>query len=84
MNGRGIEMSRLLALTAVFCVTLTAACTAQPGADEEPTQGAAWSVKARYTDTCSCQATCPCFFGSPPTLGHCEGITLVGIETGHF
>jgi hypothetical protein len=47
-------------------------------------QNTAWSVKADYTDTCSCQPTCPCLFGSAPTLGHCEGVTLIEIESGHY
>jgi hypothetical protein len=77
-------MSRLFAVLAVLSLTLAAACTNQPPADEELPQNTAWSVKADYTDSCSCQPTCPCFFGSAPTLGHCEGVTLVEIESGHY
>ncbi len=77
-------MSRLLATLAVLSLTLTAACTTQPRAAERLPQNTAWSVKADYTDTCSCQPTCPCFFGSAPTLGYCKGITLVEIESGHY
>jgi hypothetical protein len=79
-------MNRLFAVLAVLSLTLTltAACTTQPRADEELPQNTAWSVKADYTDTCNCQPTCPCLFGSAPTLGHCEGITLVEIESGHY
>ena len=77
-------MSRLFAVLAVLLLTLTAACTTRLPADEGLSQNTAWSVKADYTDTCSCQATCPCFFGSAPTLGHCEGVTLVEIKSGHY
>jgi len=42
------------------------------------------AIKAGYTDSCSCQPSCPCLFGSAPTLGHCEGVTLVEIESGHY
>jgi len=80
----GITTSRLFAVLAVLALTLTAACRAQPPGDEGLSQNTAWSVKADYTDTCSCQPTCPCFFGSAPTLGHCEGVTLVEIESGHY
>jgi hypothetical protein len=80
----GIAMSRLLALLAVLSLALATAVTTQPRAGEEPAQNTAWSVKADYTDTCSCHPTCPCFFGSAPTLGHCQGITLVEIESGHY
>jgi hypothetical protein len=81
---RGITMSRLFTVLAVLSLTLTAACNTQLPADEGLPEDTAWSVKADYTDTCSCAPTCPCFFGSAPTLGHCEGITLVEIESGHY
>lgn len=77
-------MNRLFLVLSVLSLTLTAACTTQPRADEELAENTAWSVKADYTDTCSCQPTCPCLFGSGPTLGHCEGITLVEIKSGHY
>ena len=77
-------MSRLFAVLAVLSLSLTAACTTQSPDDEGLSQSTAWSVKADYTDSCSCQPTCPCFFGSAPTLGHCEGVTLIEIESGHY
>ena len=77
-------MSRLFAVLAVLSLALTAACTTELPANDALAQNPAWSVKARYTDTCSCAATCPCLFGSAPTHGYCEGITLVEIESGHF
>jgi hypothetical protein len=77
-------MSRLFAVLAILSLTLTAACTTQPRAGEELPQNTAWSVKADYTDTCNCQPTCPCLFGSAPTVGHCEGVTLIEIESGHY
>jgi len=46
--------------------------------------GADWSVRADYTDACCCQPSCPCLFGSGPTLGFCEGVTLIELETAHF
>ena len=45
---------------------------------------AAWAIKADYVDCCCCQPACPCLFGSGPTMGHCDGATLVEIEEGHF
>ncbi len=77
-------MNRLFALSTVLSLALTAACATQSRAEEEPAQDTAWSIKADYTDTCSCQPTCPCLFGSAPTLGHCEGVTLIEIESGHY
>lgn len=41
---------------------------------------AEWSVKASYLDACCCAPSCPCLFGSPPTLGFCEGVTLIDFD----
>jgi hypothetical protein len=43
-----------------------------------------WSIKADYTESCSCNPTCPCVFGSPSTLGYCEGNNLIEIKEGHY
>lgn len=77
-------MSRLSAVHAALSLGLAMVPVAQLPADEAASQLPAWSVKAAYTDTCNCASTCPCFFGSAPTHGHCEGITLVEIDTGHY
>jgi len=78
-----ITMSRSFAVLTVLSLTLTAACATQPRA-EGLSATTAWSIQADYTDTCCCQPTCPCLFGSAPTLGHCDGITLIEIESGHY
>jgi hypothetical protein len=77
-------MSRVFVVLALLSLTLGAGCSTEPRADAPSVQSSAWSIKADYTDTCSCQPTCPCLFGSAPTLGHCDGITLVEIESGHY
>lgn len=46
--------------------------------------GSEWSVKANYAESCSCSPSCPCVFGSKPTLGHCDGTSMVEIEKGHY
>jgi len=43
-----------------------------------------WALKADYTESCSCNPTCPCLFGSPSTLGYCEGNNLIQIKKGHY
>ena len=57
-----------------------AACGSELRADKGASEDAAWSIQADYTDTCSCAPTCPCLFGSAPTMGFCEGLTLIEIE----
>ena len=43
-----------------------------------------WAIKADYTESCSCNPTCPCVFGSPSTFGYCEGNNLIEIKEGHY
>lgn len=43
-----------------------------------------WSIKADYTESCSCNPACPCIFGSSSTLGYCEGNNLIEIKEGHY
>ncbi len=43
-----------------------------------------WAVKADYAETCCCLPTCPCYFGSPPTHGHCDAIQVTEIKEGFF
>lgn len=43
-----------------------------------------WEIKADYTESCSCNPTCPCVFGSPPTHDYCEGNNLIEIKEGHY
>ncbi len=76
-------MSRLFAVSIALSLTLAATSAVQPAA-ADGVEDAAWSVRTRYTDAGSCSPTCPCLFGSASTLGHCEGIALVEIESGHY
>lgn len=43
-----------------------------------------WAIKANYTESCSCNPTCPCVFGSPSTLGYCEGNNLIEMKEAHY
>ncbi len=67
-------MRRVFSVLAVLCLAVPVSGAAEP----------AWSVEADYVDSCSCAPSCPCLFGSKPTLGHCEGLTLVEIKKGHW
>ncbi len=61
----------------VFALGLVAAMVVTSGAEE-------WAVKADYAESCSCNPSCPCTYGSPPTLGHCDGAALLEIKEGHY
>ncbi len=43
-----------------------------------------WAIKGNHTESCCCDVACPCVFGSPPTMGHCEGNSLLEIKEGHY
>ncbi len=43
-----------------------------------------WAIKADVTESCCCNPACPCLFGSPATLGHCDAVGLVEIKGGHY
>lgn len=76
-------MKHSLAGLVVLSLALVVGCGTAPWADEGRSKSA-WSIEADYTDACSCAPSCPCLFGSPATLGYCEGASLVEIERGHY
>ncbi len=43
-----------------------------------------WSIKADYSEGCSCSPACPCPFGTPPTLGFCKGNALIEMKEGYY
>jgi len=63
--------------TLALVIGLSAGTAAIAGADD-------WAVNADFTDACSCNASCPCIYGSPPTQGFCEGNALIEVKKGHY
>ena len=43
-----------------------------------------WHVTADVAESCSCDVTCPCNFGSEPTHDYCHGNRLYEVTSGHF
>ena len=43
-----------------------------------------WQVTADVAESCSCDVTCPCNFGSEPTHDYCHGNRLYEVTSGHF
>ncbi len=43
-----------------------------------------WHLKATVAESCSCNVSCPCNFGSEPTRMPCDGNRLIAIESGHY
>jgi hypothetical protein len=49
--------------------------------DEKP---AAWKVSGELEEACSCDAACPCWFGSKPTKMNCSGGFALFIDKGTY
>ncbi len=43
-----------------------------------------WHVTAEVAESCSCDVSCPCNFGSDPTHDYCHGSRLYEITEGHY
>ena len=43
-----------------------------------------WAIKADYAESCSCNTTCPCHFGTSPTMENCEANGLLEIKKGNY
>ena len=43
-----------------------------------------WKATGEYFDSCSCDAGCPCQFGSDPTLGYCDAAVMWHIKGGNY
>ena len=61
----------------LFALILSLAVAATVGAEQ-------WSLKGDFTDACSCNASCPCLFGSAPTHDYCEGTALLEVKKGNY
>ena len=75
-RSRGI-WNRVLAGAALVCLLVaTSASSVAPPED--------WHVTADVAESCSCDVTCPCNFGSAPTHDFCYGNRLYQITQGHY
>jgi hypothetical protein len=70
----------ILATSAVILLVVLAT----PARTEMDSPEFEWSVQASYVDACCCSPSCPCLFGSSPTLGYCEGVSLVEFEEASY
>lgn len=75
-RSRGI-WNRVLAVAALACL-LAATSASSVALPEE------WHVTADVAESCSCDVSCPCNFGSAPTHDFCHGNRLYQITNGHY
>jgi hypothetical protein len=53
------------------------------GADQ-PKDKTPWKITGQLEEACSCDAACPCWFGSKPTKMTCGGSQVLFIEKGNY
>jgi hypothetical protein len=54
------------------------------GAAEEKGDKTPWKITGQLEEACSCDAACPCWFGSKPTKMICDGTQVLFIEKGNY
>ena len=53
-------------------------------AANEPKDNTPWKITGQLEEACSCDAACPCWFGSKPTKMTCSGGQVLFIEKGNY
>ena len=43
-----------------------------------------WKISGQLEESCSCNAACPCWFDSQPTMSSCRGNQVLFIKHGHY
>ncbi len=51
---------------------------------EQPKDTTPWKITGQLEEACSCDAACPCWFGSKPTKMTCGGGQVLFIEKGNY
>lgn len=68
----------------ILAWALVAAAVGGPGAAGDAQQKVPWRIAGEFEEACSCNAACPCWFGSKPTRMKCGGGFAVFIEKGNY
>jgi len=63
---------------AFFCFASTASAV------DEPKDKTPWKITGQLEEACSCDAACPCWFGSKPTKMTCGGGQVLFIQKGNY
>ena len=71
--------SRLFLLSLLLAVTALTAGAAEKDARKTP-----WKMSGQLEEACSCNAACPCWFGSSPTHSQCNGGFALFIDKGSY
>jgi len=82
----GIEFATMKKRSLLLCalvVGLFCGGTSLRGADQ-PKDKTRWKITGQLEEACSCDAACPCWFGSKPTKMTCSGGQVLFIEEGNY
>jgi hypothetical protein len=81
-NFLGVNMKRMkLLIMLVFTMFVAAAGYS---ADKSVMDQTSWKITGQLEEACSCDAACPCWFGSKPTHMSCGGGQVLFIEKGNY
>jgi hypothetical protein len=68
-------------LSALLFAVVPALAEDKPAGKDKP---AAWKMSGELEEACSCDAACPCWFGSKPTKMNCSGGFVLFIDKGSY
>jgi hypothetical protein len=71
--------SRIFLLSLLLAVTALTVRAAEKDAKKTP-----WKMSGQLEEACSCNAACPCWFGSSPTHSQCNGGFALFIDKGSY
>jgi uncharacterized protein DUF1326 len=79
-------MTRKTLFLFVAVIALTAAALVARAADAPKTEApkTPWKIVGQLEEACSCNAACPCWFGSKPTHMTCGGGQFIFIDKGTY
>ncbi len=67
-----------LCVALVLCAGAASRCVAGEA------KKTSWKVSGQLEEACTCNAACPCWFGSKPTMANCGGYQVLFIDRGRY
>jgi hypothetical protein len=82
INFRTMKTTSLLSLCALVVGLLGSGSSLR--AADQPKDKTPWKITGQLEEACSCDAACPCWFGSKPTKMTCGGGQVLFIQNGNY
>src|SRR5260221_4013977 len=67
-----------------FCVALALCGGAASRCVAGEAKKTSWKISGQLEESCTCNAACPCWFGSKPTMANCGGYQVLFIDRGRY